>query len=205
MKFSFLLKQPACDFGPRPACARPPGPLARQPTTGPPNRPGATHPPFPHGPHPGPRAAQAPLAVGFRSDGRPAISADQNRQAPMLPQTLTIFISPPPFSQHTEQRRPLGGLARAGGSPATVRSGTAGTWSGSYPFPLCFLSPFLSLSTMRQRPQCGGDGVHGGRRELQRRRGPPRRRVPSPLSEGAAVERFCCGARASARTPASQR
>ena len=68
----------------------------------------------------------------------------------MLPQTLTIFISPPPFSQHTEQRRPLGGLARAGGSPATVRSGTAGTWSGSYPFPLCFLSPFLSLSTMRQ-------------------------------------------------------
>ena len=199
------MKQPACDFGPRSARARPPGPLARQPTTGPPIRPGSARPPFPHGPHPGPRAAQAPLAVGFRSDGRPAISADQNRQAPVLPPNPNHFHFSSSLLSARRVAAAMGGLAHAGGSPATVRSGTAGTWSGSYPFPLCFLSPFLSLSTMRQRPQCGGDGVHGGRRELQRRRGPPRRRVPSPLREGAAVERFCCGARASARTPASRR
>ena len=94
LKFSFLLKQPACDFGPRPARARPPGPLARQPTTGPPNQPGTARPPFPHGPHPGPRAAQAPLVIGFRFDGRPTISADQNRQAPVLPPNPNHFHFP---------------------------------------------------------------------------------------------------------------
>ena len=123
LKFSFLLKQPACDFGPGPARARPPGPLAQQPTIGPSNRPGVARPPFPHGPHSGPRAAQAPLAIGFRSDGRPAISADQNRQAPVLPPNPNHFHSLPSLS--TTRRPPVvtgGGGGAAAGPLAGARA-----------------------------------------------------------------------------------
>ena len=66
-----------------------------------------------------------PILIG-RLSVRSAGTKPGDAGAPQNPR----FISPPPFSQHAERRRPLGSLARAGGSPATVRSATAGTWPG---------------------------------------------------------------------------
>jgi len=169
------LKQPACDFGPRPACARPPGPLARQPTIGPSNRPGAARPPFPHGPHSGPRAAQAPLAIGFRSDGRPAISADQNRQAPVLtPKTLPIF----PFLVTQ-----LGSGAAAGDILPPRRPVRPPRHGRLLPSLLSLLSRSPPLSFLSN----GGDGPSRARRG-RRHRSRRRQLWPSRARRRAAVE-----------------
>jgi len=124
-------------------------------------------------------------------DGRPSSSQEQNRAAATGSPNPSTFC-PPPFSLSSPKRRRRGGLARTGGSPATVRSGAAGVWPRSSPFSSLFslASPsfLFYVQHLRQLAMAAG-----GRPRRPRRS--PRRCARSPVRGRAAVERPHGGAR----------